>query len=166
VDRLVRDFTDYSAPVTMERKPFDAAEVLAASLEAVRAPCAAQKIKLSSAVSPGPWKIQGDAVRLRQSFDNLLRNAMEAQPDGGAIRVAASTNSEHLSIDISDAGPGVPRERRAELFEFGKTTKVGGSGIGLPLSQLIAEAHGGSLVYRENNGSGATFRLTLPLERN
>jgi two-component system sensor kinase FixL len=59
----------------------------------------------------------------------------------------------------------VPFERRAELFEFGKTTKVGGSGIGLPLSQLIAEAHGGSLAYQENNGSGATFRLTLPLEK-
>ena len=166
VDRLVRDFTDYSAPVTMERKPFDAAEVLAASLEAVRAQCAAQKITLSSAIPPGPWKIQGDAVRLRQSFDNLLRNAMEAQPNGGAIRVAVLTNGGHLSIDISDAGPGVPPERRDELFEFGKTTKVGGSGIGLPLSQLIAEAHGGSLVYQENNGSGATFRLTLPLEKN
>jgi signal transduction histidine kinase len=164
VDRLVRDFTDYSAPMTMERKPFDAAEVLAASLEAVRAQCAAQKITLSGVVPPGPWKIQGDAVRLRQSFDNLLRNAMEAQPDGGAIRVAALTNGEHLTIDISDAGPGVPPGRRADLFEFGKTTKVGGSGIGLPLSQLIAEAHGGSLAYQENNGSGATFRLTLPLE--
>jgi signal transduction histidine kinase len=165
VDRLVRDFTDYSAPVTMERKQFDAAEVLATSLEAVRAQCAAQKITLSSAIPPGPWKIQGDAARLRQSFDNLLRNAMEAQPNGGAIRVAALTNDEHLSIDISDAGPGVPPERRAELFEFGKTTKVGGSGIGLPLSQLIAEAHGGSLAYQEDNGSGATFRLTLPLEK-
>lgn len=165
VERLVRDFTDYSAPVTMERKTFDAAQVLATSLEAVRAPCAAQKIRLSSAIPPGPWTIQGDAVRLRQSFDNLLRNAVEAQPNGGAIRVAACANGGHLFIDISDAGPGVPPERRNELFEFGKTTKVGGSGIGLPLSQLIAEAHGGSLAYHENNGRGATFRLTLPLEK-
>lgn len=166
VDRLVRDFTDYSAPVSMERKELDAAEVLTASLEAIRAQCTAQKITLSSTIPPGPWKIQGDAVRLRQSFDNLLRNAMEAQPNGGAIRVAALSNAGQLSIDISDAGPGVPPENRAELFEFGKTTKAGGSGIGLPLSQLIAEAHGGSLVYKENNGSGATFRLTLPLETN
>jgi signal transduction histidine kinase len=164
VDRLVKDFTDYSAPVSMERKELDAAEVLTASLEAIRAQCSAQKITLSSAIPPGPWKIQGDAVRLRQSFDNLLRNAIEAQPNGGAIRVAALSKAGQLAIDFSDAGPGVPRESRGELFEFGKTTKAGGSGIGLPLSQLIAEAHGGSLVYQENNGSGATFRLTLPLE--
>jgi signal transduction histidine kinase len=65
---------------------------------------------------------------------------------------------------VHDAGPGVPPERRTELFEFGKTTKVGGSGIGLPLSQLIVESHGGSLVYRDDNGAGATFRVTLPVE--
>jgi signal transduction histidine kinase len=69
-------------------------------------------------------------------------------------------------VEITDAGPGVRPERQAELFEFGKTTKVGGSGIGLPLSQLIVESHGGSLAYQDRNGSGsgATFRITLPLE--
>ena len=78
----------------------------------------------------------------------------------------AATGQE-LIVDISDAGPGMPPERRAEMFEFGKTTKIGGSGIGLPLSQLIVESHGGSLVYRDRNGNGrgATFRITLPLER-
>ena len=83
VDRLVRDFTDYSAPVTMERKPIDVAEVLATSLEAAGSACTAKKITLSTELAPGPWPIQGDATRLRQTFDNLLRNAMEAQPDGG-----------------------------------------------------------------------------------
>ena len=166
VDRLVRDFTDYSAPVTMERKLIDIAEVLGTSLDAVGSACTAKKINLAADLAPGPWPLQGDATRLRQSFDNLLRNAMEAQPGGGAIRVSAKRNDHELVVDISDAGPGVPPERRAELFEFGKTTKVGGNGIGLPLSQLIVESHGGSLVYedRNGNGSGATFRVTLPLE--
>ena len=50
------------------------------------------------------------------------------------------------------------------MFDFGKTTKVGGSGIGLPLSQLIVESHGGSLVYHDDNDAGATFRMTLPME--
>jgi signal transduction histidine kinase len=166
VDRLVRDFTDYSAPVTMDRKAIDVADVLHTSLEAVGSTCAAKKISLSKELAPGPWPIQGDASRLRQTFDNLLRNAMEAQPDGGEILVSANPNGNELVVDISDSGPGVPPERRGELFEFGKTTKTGGSGIGLPLSQLIVESHGGSLVYQDRNGndSGATFRVTLPLE--
>jgi signal transduction histidine kinase len=150
----------------MERKPIDVADVLNTSLEAVGSTCVAKKINLSRDLAPGPWQVQGDAARLRQSFDNLLRNAMEAQPEGGEIRVSATKNSNELVVDISDAGPGVPPERRGELFEFGKTTKVGGSGIGLPLSQLIIESHGGSLVYQDRNGSGsgATFRVTLPVE--
>jgi signal transduction histidine kinase len=167
VDRLVRDFTDYSAPVAMEKKPIDVAEVLNTSLEALSASCSVKKIQLSKHLAAGPWPLEGDATRLRQTFDNLLRNAMEAQPDGGEIDVAASSNGQELIVDISDAGPGMPPERRAEMFEFGKTTKIGGSGIGLPLSQLIVESHGGSLVYRDRNGAerGATFRITLPLER-
>lgn len=166
VDRLVRDFTDYSAPVTMDKKPIDVAEVLNTSLEAVGSVCVEKKIKISQELVPGPWQIHGDATRLRQTFDNLLRNAMEAQPDGGEIHVSANQSGNQLTIDISDAGPGVPPERRADMFEFGKTTKVGGSGIGLPLSQLIVESHGGSLSYQDRNGNnrGATFRLTLPVE--
>jgi signal transduction histidine kinase len=166
VDRLVRDFSDYSAPVAMEKKPIDVAEVLGTSLTAVGSVCTSKNIKLAAELVPGPWPLQGDATRLRQSFDNLLRNAVEAQPGGGEIRVSARKSHTQLIVDISDNGPGVPQERRAELFEFGKTTKVGGSGIGLPLSQLIVESHGGTLVYQDRNGSsrGATFRLTLPLE--
>lgn len=168
VERLVRDFTDYSAPVTMERKPVDVAEVLSASLDAAAMLCATQKISLANELVDGPWQIQGDAARLRQAFDNLLRNGIEAQPDGGAIQVNAHKNGSQLTLDFSDCGPGVPPERQTDLFEFGKTTKVGGSGIGLPLSQLIAESHGGSLVYQDCNGNagGATFRMTLPLEVN
>jgi signal transduction histidine kinase len=135
-------------------------------LDSFGSTCAAKKIHLSKELTAGPWELQGDAARLRQTFDNLLRNAMEAQPNGGEIHVSANRNGQELIVDISDTGPGVASERQAELFEFGKTTKVGGSGIGLPLSQLIVESHGGSLAYKDRNGDnkGATFRITLPLE--
>ncbi len=165
VDQLVRDFTDYAAPVVLEPQPLDLAPVLSASLEAVRPQCTVQRIELIVQLSPGPWPAQGDPTRLRQAFDNLLRNAVEAQPNGGAIRVTALHEGEGLTILFSDDGPGVSPERRKMLFEFGRSTKRGGSGIGLPLSQLIVEAHGGTLRYEERNGAarGATFRLTLPL---
>lgn len=165
VDRLVREFTDYSSPVTMEKKPVDIAEVLAMSVESISSGCVAKKIKLTAGPFKGPWPIQGDATRLRQTFDNLLRNAVEAQPDGGEIHVDTKTSGDQLIVDIADRGPGVPQEQRSEIFEFGKTSKASGSGIGLPLSQLIVESHGGSLAYVDRNGnSGAIFRITLPME--
>jgi signal transduction histidine kinase len=163
VDQLVRDFADYSTPVTLERKPLDLAQVLAASLEAATAQCTAQGISVSTELPPGPWPLQGDAHRLRQAFDNLLRNAIEAQPEGGSIRVSGERNRSEVVLRFSDGGPGIPPERRRSIFEFGHSTKLGGTGIGLPLSQLIAEAHGGALAYEENSGSGAVFRLSLPL---
>lgn len=167
VNSLVRDFTDYSAPVTMERKALDVSAVLAASLDAVTSQCASQNIALTKELPAGPWPALGDATRLRQTFDNLLRNAIEAQPSGGAIEVNASKSDNQLTVDFKDSGPGVQPEHRQDIFEFGKTTKAGGSGIGLPLSQLIAESHGGSLAYLDRNGAdGATFRLTLPLAVN
>jgi signal transduction histidine kinase len=166
VDQLVRDFTDYSAPVAMQKQPVDAFVVLEESLQSLDSPCASQKISLTKELIPGPWQLQGDATRLRQAFDNLLRNAMEAQPRGGKIHVSAQRNGAELTVRFADSGPGVPAERQASIFEFGHTTKAGGSGIGLPLSQLILEAHGGTLDYENGNdgGGGAVFRLTLPLE--
>jgi signal transduction histidine kinase len=163
VSQLIRDFSDYSAPVTMDRKLVNVATVLAESLAAIAAPCAAHGIVVTRELAPGPWMIQGDATRLRQLFDNLLINAVEAQPDGGAIRITAQRDGSQLILRFVDNGPGIPLQQRGELFEFGKTTKAGGSGIGLPLSELIAEAHGGSLVLEESEG-GAAFRVTLSLE--
>lgn len=168
VDRLIRDFSDYTAPVTMQREPLDLSTILGASLEAIKAPCTGQNIALIHDLSLGPWPLKGDATRLRQVFDNLLRNAMEAQPEGGTIRIAAQINGSRLTIDFHDSGPGIPLERREGLFDFGKSTKPGGSGIGLPLSQLIVESHRGSLEYLDSDvyAEGATFRMVFPLDKN
>ncbi len=167
VDHLVRDFSDYAAPVTLEKNPLDLALILDESLDAVKTQCSAQKVALEVNAPAAPWPLQGDATRLRQAFDNLLRNALEAQPGGGLIRVTGQKNGARITLDFADAGPGVPPDRRGALFEFGHSTKKGGSGIGLALSQLIMEAHGGSLQYEngKETSQGATFRITLPLEQ-
>jgi signal transduction histidine kinase len=166
VDHLVRDFSDYAAPVALEKNAVDLALVLSESVDAVKTQCAAQKVVLEVNAPPAPWPLQGDATRLRQAFDNLLRNALEAQPGGGLIKVTAHKNGAQITLDFADAGPGVPADRRASLFEFGSSTKKGGSGIGLALSQLIMEAHGGSLQYENGKeaSQGAMFRVTLPLK--
>jgi signal transduction histidine kinase len=164
VDQLLRDFADYSTPVTLERQPLDLAQVLESSVEAMLAQCTAQRVAVTVDLPAGPWMLEGDAIRLRQAFDNLLRNAVEAQPHGGAVQVTGERNGSQITLRFKDDGPGIPPERIATIFDFGQSTKPGGSGIGLSLSQLIVEAHGGTLQYEENGSDGgAIFRLTLPL---
>ncbi len=163
VDQLLRDFADYSTPVTLEREPLDVAQVLEASMEAMLPQCTAQGIAITMDLPSGPWVLAGDSNRLRQAFDNLLRNAVEAQPDGGAIQVTGYRSGSQIILRFQDAGPGIPPERLATIFDFGQSTKSGGSGIGLSLSQLIVEAHGGTLQYEDGAESGAVFRMTLPL---
>jgi signal transduction histidine kinase len=163
VEKLVRDFADYSTPVTLERETVDLAKTLEASLEAIMAQCTAQRITIKTDLPSGPWPVHGDPHRLRQAFDNLLRNAVEAQPHGGTIHVSGERNGSQLTLRFADDGPGIPPERIATIFDFGDSTKPGGSGIGLCLSQLIVEAHGGTLDYEEDSAAGATFCLSVPL---
>ena len=166
VDRLVREFSDYSAPVTMEKKPTDVSAVLATSLEAAAAQCAAKNI---SKKRSGTGSMA--CPRRRHASTPVFRQPV-AQRHGSATRWRRDSRyrqQEHQGIGSAVRGLRSRRSagHRTELFEFGKTTKVGGSGIGLPLSQLIVESHGGSLVYEDQNGAtGASFRLTLSLEGN
>jgi heavy metal sensor kinase len=110
----------------------------------------------------------GDPDLLRRVLDNLLDNAVRHTPPGGQIRVAAKPAGEGWQVDIHDGGPGVPAEARPLLFQrFARLDSPrdrasGGAGLGLALSQAIAEAHGGSLILVENGSTGALFRLSLP----
>jgi len=64
---------------------------------------------------------------------------------------------------VTDTGPGLPQGLAERLFDTRVTTKPGGSGLGLPLVRMIAEAHGGSVRYQSDEGKGATFTLVLPM---
>jgi len=103
-----------------------------------------------------------DENQMRQVVLNLLRNAREAMPDGGTVRLRLLTTAAGIELHISDDGPGLAPETRARLFEPFFTTKQGGTGLGLSLSRQIIQAHGGRLEAAPSIGPGTTFVLTLP----
>jgi signal transduction histidine kinase len=110
------------------------------------------------------------AVRdvLVRVIDNLLRNAIEASPSGGTVRVVVSPvgregNVERVEIDVQDGGPGVPEAAREELFEPFRTTKADGTGLGLWLSHTALTAQGATLDYRRE-GDVTHFVIGLPKE--
>lgn len=117
----------------------------------------------------GPLPIvRGDRARLRQVLTNLIDNAVKYSEEGDEVAVTVRSESGAVRIEVTDNGPGIPRDQQRLIFEkFGRVDVPGlskpGTGLGLFIARSIVEAHGGTLDVRSRLASGATFELTLPV---
>jgi signal transduction histidine kinase len=121
------------------------------------------RLELSNDLPP----VSGDRIQLQQVILNLIMNAIEAMSEIGETQrkllVASSKDgSNGVLVRIQDSGTGLDRESLDHLFEAFYTTKTGGMGMGLSVSQTILQAHGGRLWATPNASQGATFQFTLP----
>lgn len=103
-----------------------------------------------------------DAEQLGQVFANLLRNAIDAMPEGGTLTVASAPRDRRVVVEVADTGPGVPAGEVERIFDPFHTTKPHGTGLGLALAREIVEEHGGTLTCRSQAG-GAAFVVSLPV---
>jgi two-component system, NtrC family, nitrogen regulation sensor histidine kinase NtrY len=112
--------------------------------------------------------IRADRDQVIQVLTNLVQNALDSvkSTPNGAVMVATDTDGHYVSFSVSDNGPGIPPEFVGRLFEPYATTKASGTGLGLAIAQRIAYEHNGELSYvgPSANGTGAVFRLVLPVE--
>jgi signal transduction histidine kinase len=93
----------------------------------------------------------------------LILNSLDAMPDGGELSISAKSRNGGVEMTFQDTGPGIPEEKRENIFEPFFSTKEGGTGLGLTVSYNIVTAHGGTLDLMEGPGPGARFRLFLPM---
>lgn len=100
-----------------------------------------------------------DASKMKQAILNLCKNAVEAMSDGGDLTVKAYRAEGMVVLEITDNGFGIPED--VDVFELFKTTKPGGSGLGLPVVQQVVAAHHGTIDYTSDAG-GTTFTIRLP----
>lgn len=103
-----------------------------------------------------------DAGQLRQALLNLLRNAREAMPGGGDVHVTVQPADEGVRLTVRDHGSGVSDSVRERIFDMFYTTKERGTGLGLPLTQQIVTAHGGTIACVRPEGGGTAFELWFP----
>src|SRR5581483_11564562 len=112
----------------------------------------AEKQYVSTAMDLGdePLIVNGDPQQLHQVFVNLLINAIEAMPQGGALGIFLAGNGEadQITIEIRDTGEGIPSELMPRLFEPFASGKERGTGLGLAVSRRILQEHGGSIGVR------------------
>ncbi len=111
---------------------------------------------------PPGVKIRVDRRWCSRAIENLLRNAFEATPKGGTVKLFARREKDHLCFFVQDTGPGISAEIRKRLFEPFSTTKKSGFGLGLYLVRKVAETHGGR-VSLETCSEGTLFKLCFPI---
>lgn len=117
-------------------------------------------VQLSIPESVPPIKVDRD--QMKQAFFNVIRNAIQAMPDGGALEITISSSDTFQAITFRDSGVGIAAEDLARIFEPYHTTKTEGSGLGMMIVQRIVQDHGGQIEVRSKPETGTAITILLP----
>lgn len=165
VDRLSEITESYLRFVRLpqsKRESEDLGALLASVIAFTRAELERAGVRVTLDVAPNLPDVWGGESQLRQALLNLVRNAMEAMPEGGALTLRlGQTDQGELELRVSDTGSGIPEAVMTKIFDPFFTTKEKGTGLGLALVQQIVVEHGGRVEVHSNN-TGTTFVVTLP----
>ena len=165
VDRLSRIAEQYLSVARRPRPRLERERVedLVRELgEFVRPELARAQVAMTISADEGLPEVELDESQLRQALLNLIRNAREAMPKGGALAVSVLRVDGGVEIRVDDEGTGVPDEVRATIFDPFFTTKQRGTGLGLAITREIVEAHRGTIACEPREGRGTRFRIVLP----
>jgi CheY-like chemotaxis protein/two-component sensor histidine kinase len=173
MSRLLDDLLDMSRitrdVIELDRKPIDVARVLQEVIDNVRPQAVAKGQELSLTLQSGAAWVEADPTRLAQIIGNLLGNAVKYTPAGGRIHVSLAAREGSVRVAVADNGIGLAPEMVPKLFRLfaqlhpDLDVSAGGLGIGLAVSQRLAQMHGGELAATSAGlGQGAEFTLGLP----
>ncbi|MBV9948349.1 MAG: hypothetical protein JOZ69_15970, partial [Myxococcales bacterium] len=164
LNRLVGDLLRYARPVNVQRTDFSLADVLERALSLASKD--RKTIRTDLTIENHDGRIFGDANLLRQVFDNLVVNAVQAMGTAGTltVRVRAATEDgvSGVAVDIIDTGEGMDTQVRSRARDPFFTTRPSGTGLGLAIVDRIVDAHGGRLAIDSRAGEGTTVTVFLP----
>lgn len=172
--RLIDDLLDLTrigrGKLELHQRVVDVCPLLKQAVGVCAADAAAKHLRLTLDAQPGVHYVRADPERMQQAIWNLVRNAVKFTPSGGVVAVrCANALPGRFIIEVADTGIGIDAETLPRLFapfeQGGRevTRRYGGLGLGLVISKMLVELHGGSLrAHSDGKGRGATFTVELP----
>ena len=168
LERLVNDLLTYARPRPPEGRPTDVPATLREVVAMAQPAADAAGVKTALHVSDALPSVQADPDQMKQLFANLVLNAIQSMPDGGAVTVAVRTRNggrgSAIEVRVADSGPGISEGDLPHIFEPFYTTRTKGTGLGLAICRQIAEAHGGTIQVAGTGPQGTTIAATIPGE--
>ncbi|HUO46191.1 MAG TPA: ATP-binding protein [Acidimicrobiia bacterium] len=165
VDDLLLAARIDAGTLRLEKAPFDLSELLVEAVESAL-PVAEDKGVEIRFRPIDPLTMVGDRTRIGQAIDNLLNNAIKFSPPRGTIELRGGSTAAQATVEVTDAGVGIPEEELARVFDrfyrSSTSNSVPGTGIGLSIVSYVAQAHDGSVRVRSEMGMGSTFTMVLP----
>jgi signal transduction histidine kinase len=162
LDSLVNDFLLLSRTNRVSLRPVNVDDLADELLRLLEPEATAAGVQLRRAsIGEPPPEIAADPEKIKQVILNLLRNAMEAMPNGGAARIETGLIDGRVCLRIADTGPGLPDD--VDVFQVFVSTKAGGTGLGLSIALQIVQDHGGEIVTESRPGEGTVFTIWLPV---
>jgi PAS domain S-box-containing protein len=153
---------------SLEKTPLDVNDVVRETIPLVQRELISRQVLLRMELAPALHKVLGDRIQLQQVIINLVINGIEAmqsvtdRPRELLIR-SHQDEKQLVLVSVTDCGVGISAENADQLFNAFVTTKSSGMGMGLSICRSIVEAHGGQLSTYGNEGPGATFQFTVPV---
>ena len=163
LNTIVQDFLQLARTPALQRAPVAVATLLHEVALLMETEANVHAVSFTLQVPEGLPSLCVDWQQLKQAFLNLLLNAIQATPPGGAVQVSVTAEADAVRIAVIDSGSGIAPEIMDRIFDPYFTTKPQGTGLGLPMALRIIQAHGGTLDVSSAIGEGTTVEVRLPI---
>ncbi len=163
LEDLLAEFLLFARPMPLKLEQGDLVAFLEYLLEFLSEDCRRKGIELAF-VHEGSGRARFDRRRLKQAFFNIIVNAIQAMPEGGALDVSLRRLRDQIEVVIEDTGHGIEEERMDRLFEPFYSTKPDGTGLGLGITRRVILEHGGTIRIESRLGEGTRVIVRLPVE--
>jgi len=163
IQRVTEDYLKFARLPKPMRDRVQLNEILDQGLSFLNSLFSATSVTLRTELDPKLPALHADEGQLWQAILNLVRNAIEAMPSGGTLTVRTETSGGQVVLTVADTGKGMTEAECAQVFTPFFSTKVGGTGLGLPLTQQIITEHGGQIRCESVPNQGTRFIIEFPL---
>lgn len=163
LDGILTSILNFARPTEQTLAVFDPESVARQTIELMTIGGEERGINTLVDITPPLPHVEGNPENLKQCLINLVKNAMEAMPEGGTVILRARRNDGYVQIDVEDTGMGIPAELHDQVFSPFYTTKQRGAGLGLAMTRKVIEEMGGKVLLTSYVGKGTCISLMLPV---